>query len=122
MLWIRRILRLMKIVVDPADFQTRTNSLLWLNIRPCYLDVKKHVTRQTDKLDILKHFLCQVQNSEANNQSRIASFTCVSKVIYSIEERMFLLSFLQHIYIFGMTGVRCNFALVSHLCCFLIST
>ena len=39
--------------------------------------------------------------SEANDQLRIALFTCVSKVIDSIEERMPLLSSLQHIYIWS---------------------
>ena len=39
--------------------------------------------------------------SEANNQSCIASFTCVSKVIECIEERLPLLSPLQSIYIWS---------------------
>ena len=57
----------------------QNNSLPSLNISPCYLDVKKTVVRPTDKLVILKYLLCQVQISEASDQSSIASFTCVSK-------------------------------------------
>ena len=93
----------------------QNNSLPWLNISPCYLDVKKPVVRPTDKLVILKHLLCQVQISEANDQSRIASITCVSKVIDSIEVRMALLSSWQRIYIWSdgcSTQFRSRFTFV----------
>ena len=98
----------------------KNNSLPWLNISPCYLHVKKHVVRPTDKLVILKYFLCQVQISEANDQSRIASFTCVSKVIDSIEVRMAILSSWQCIYVWSdgcstQFRSRFTFVLLTHL-------
>jgi len=58
--------------------------------------------------------------SEANDHSRIASFTCVSKVIDSIEERLPLLNKLQQVYIWSdgcssQFRSRYTFALLTQL-------
>ena len=73
--------------------------------------------KSNEKADIEKVLIIIV--SEANDQSRITSFTCVSK-INSIEEMMPLLSSLQRIYILSD---RCSsqfrfcftFKLLTHL-------
>ena len=55
--------------------------------------------------------------NEANNQSCIASFTCVSKVVDSIEERMPLLSSLQRMYIWYLEWwVFPVITLLFHIC------
>ena len=59
-------------------------------------------------------------SSEANDQSRIASFTYISKVIDCIEKRISLLFSLQHIYVwsdgsFAQFHSRFTFVLLTHL-------